>query len=242
MKECPYCHAKLSDEASFCLYCMKELNRREVVRAEEKPRRNLFVPILAVSLALLAGLILFLTLRPSDQLHARSFALPQFSVFQENYEYAAERSHAPQIAWSPEMTMVHENFLRDVLPEKLTFDWHEGASDAFPGVFSLGWSDASESAAFYADNCTPMTYEDVLSAARSFTDAAFQQLTYNFYDLLREDNSSWTEKTAGGKRIKELVLRPENEPGTVVQIITNRLSPTANTPFFFLLLIIPELS
>ena len=87
-----------------------------------------------------------------------------------------------------------------------------------------------------------MTYKDVLSAARAFTDAAFQQLTYNFYDLLQEDNSSWTEKTAGGKRIKELVLRPENEPGTVVQIITNRLSPTANTPFFFLLLIIPELS
>lgn len=36
MKKCPYCHAELQDEASFCLYCMRNLTDKETVEAPKK--------------------------------------------------------------------------------------------------------------------------------------------------------------------------------------------------------------
>lgn len=56
MKSCPNCGAQLPDDASFCVYCMRELTEKEAVRTLASRRRKKRVRIVCL---ILAGTLLF---------------------------------------------------------------------------------------------------------------------------------------------------------------------------------------
>ena len=57
MKSCPFCGASLPDEASFCVYCMKELTEKKPLRALafRRGKRRLQISALILAGALLFG-------------------------------------------------------------------------------------------------------------------------------------------------------------------------------------------
>lgn len=54
MKTCPYCHAELHDEATFCLYCMRSLEEKQKV---ETPKRRIRKRIKILICAIVAAAI-----------------------------------------------------------------------------------------------------------------------------------------------------------------------------------------
>ncbi len=84
MKECPYCHAKISDEASFCLYCMQELKERQSVEQKKAGGKKILFGVFISGGLLLAGLasaLFFLFRSPSTPSAPVSNFLPSFESF-----------------------------------------------------------------------------------------------------------------------------------------------------------------
>lgn len=61
MRKCPFCKAQIEDNARFCLYCMKTLNEKEVIRpTKNKKPWWLLIVAGALVLALLLAVLLIL--------------------------------------------------------------------------------------------------------------------------------------------------------------------------------------
>jgi len=57
MKNCPYCKAKIEDDARFCLYCMRPLIEKEII-APRVRRSHSWMIAVAIAVLLLAAAIL----------------------------------------------------------------------------------------------------------------------------------------------------------------------------------------
>ncbi len=60
MKNCPYCKAKIEDDARFCLYCMRPLIEKEII-APRVRRSHSWMIAVAIAVLLLAAAILLHT-------------------------------------------------------------------------------------------------------------------------------------------------------------------------------------
>lgn len=61
MKKCPFCKADIEDNARFCLYCMKPLNKKEVVLPRARKSRGWMIAAI-VAILLLAAVVVLLIL------------------------------------------------------------------------------------------------------------------------------------------------------------------------------------
>ena len=60
MKKCPFCNSELTDNAQFCLYCMKSLDEKTVLSASTSKKKPLPWILLALSAIFLAIIIIVL--------------------------------------------------------------------------------------------------------------------------------------------------------------------------------------
>ena len=58
MKKCPFCKADIEDNARFCLYCMKPLNKKEVVLPRARKSRGWMIAAIVAILLLVAVIAL----------------------------------------------------------------------------------------------------------------------------------------------------------------------------------------
>lgn len=56
MKKCPYCHAELQEEASFCLYCMRSLTEKENIETPKKKISKKIKIIICIVLAVITAI------------------------------------------------------------------------------------------------------------------------------------------------------------------------------------------
>ena len=60
MKKCPFCNADIAENARFCLYCMKPLNKKTASKEPEKKRKWWLIILTAVLLLFVTTLCIFL--------------------------------------------------------------------------------------------------------------------------------------------------------------------------------------
>ncbi|MBE6713740.1 MAG: hypothetical protein E7575_00445 [Ruminococcaceae bacterium] len=69
MKSCPYCNASLEENASFCLYCMRELSKKKtaVVKKSRRPKAKVVIAVLLVCFIMGAAIGLIMAFTGGDE-------------------------------------------------------------------------------------------------------------------------------------------------------------------------------
>ncbi len=64
MKKCPFCSAKILDDAEFCLYCMRQLTPKAVAQSNHKRKKSYWwIVLLSILLALIVCAAVILTIK-----------------------------------------------------------------------------------------------------------------------------------------------------------------------------------
>ena len=71
MKKCPYCSAELLDNAEFCLYCMRPLDKKHIIDHKLRKPRFKFAVIGVTVIILTIGIFSFITVRIGYRLKQR---------------------------------------------------------------------------------------------------------------------------------------------------------------------------
>jgi len=66
MKKCPFCKAKLEDNARFCLYCMAQLDEKSIIALKNRSKKLRFVLIGAILCLLITAVLLICFLQGND--------------------------------------------------------------------------------------------------------------------------------------------------------------------------------
>ena len=121
MKKCPYCSSELLDDAEFCLYCMRQLREKEIIKKKAK-KLHIYAIFCSIVVVLLLCLLPFLFIGPSAD-RTCSYSQPSASRHSES-----------------------EDTVTPPVPDASDEDSSSGASssDSSEGSISSGSSDKTE--------------------------------------------------------------------------------------------------
>lgn len=238
MKECPYCHAAIPEDASFCLYCMRELAPRTKAEPVVPARRSLRVlPVVLIALILTFAALLVILIIKINKKEAR-FSLPAFTEFQANASAAVSERY-PDL-WDPYAVTPAEraNMAGTEVVTSSRVLWASSEAGGLSQPFRLAYANEDGQAALCFENLKKSEYETALGVAETFLDAAFGAYLDGFSETLRLDNDLWREENRDGQRVIVRYFRPDTGAESTVLIL--RTPEDQNGDFDFGVFLYPE--
>ena len=174
MKKCPYCNADLQDEASFCLYCMRSLTKKEIIESPKSRLPKKIKIIICIVLAVILAITSFtFTMIQNSKICT-------FSRFNECFIAANEKLNCTDLWTISELKDYYtgEDWTTYSLPLKnddieLTIYFYKGGKEILTVIGEIPEQDL----------------EDTKKMALCITDSIANNYITDFMDILNENRN-----------------------------------------------------